>query len=60
MFSLFLKASLLLSSFLVVGVVWEVVKVVFDSHEQAGEPSAATQLGGEDDARDQVVCGWVG
>ncbi len=58
-FSLYLKASLLLS-FLVVGVVWEVVKVVFDRHEEAGKPPAAAQLGGEDDARDEVVCGRVG
>lgn len=58
--SLFLKASLLLSSVLVVGVVREVVKVMFDSHEQAGEPPAATQLGGEDDAWDQVVRSRVG
>lgn len=55
-----LKASLLLSSVLVVGVVREVVKVMFDSHEQAGEPPAATQLGGEDDAWDQVVRSRVG
>lgn len=45
---------------LVVGVVGEVVEVVFDGHEQAGEPPAAPQLGGEDDTRDQVVCSRVG
>lgn len=45
---------------LVVGVVGEVVEVVFDGHEQAGEPPAAPQLGGEDDARDEVVCSRVG
>ena len=53
-------AGWLLFSFLVVGVVREVVKVVFDGHEQAGEPPAAAQLGGEDHAGDHVVCGRVG
>lgn len=56
----FLKPGLLLSSFLVVCVVREVVEVVFDGHEEAREPSAAAQLGGEDDARDLVVRGRVG
>lgn len=45
---------------LVVGVVREIVEVVFDGHEQAGQTSSAAQLGGEDDARDQVVGSRVG
>lgn len=55
----FLNSITLFSSLLVVCVVWVVVKVVFDSHEQPGEPPAATDLGGEDDTWDQVVCGGV-
>lgn len=49
-----------LSSFLVVGVVWEIVQVVFDSHEQTGETPAAPQFGGEDNAWDQAVRDRVG
>lgn len=45
---------------LVVGVVRKIVEVMFDSHEQAGQTSSATQLGGEDDTRDQVVSSGVG
>lgn len=45
---------------LVVGVVREIVEIVFDSHEQAWQTSSAAQLGGEDDARDQVVGSGVG
>lgn len=45
--------------FLVVCVVRVVVKVMFDSHEQPGEPPAATYLRGEDDTWDEVVCGGV-
>lgn len=45
---------------LVVGVVGEVVEVMFDGHEQAGESPAAPQLGGEDDTGDQVVCSRMG
>lgn len=59
-FVIFIKASIQVSSFLIVSVVWEVVEVVFDSHEQPGEPSAAADIRGEDDARDQVVSSWVG
>lgn len=58
--SLPLKSLERLFYVLVVGVVGEVVEVVFDGHEQARESPAAPQLGGEDDARDQVVCSWVG
>lgn len=58
--SFHLKALERLFYVLVVGVVGEVVEVVFDGHEQAGESPAAPQLGGEDDARDQVICSRVG
>lgn len=51
----FLKATVLLPNVLVVRVVREVVKVVFDGHEQPGEPPAATYLGGEDNAGDHVI-----
>lgn len=51
-----LNSTALFSYFLVVCVVRVVVKVVFDSHEQPGEPPAATYLGGEDDTWDQVIC----
>lgn len=52
--------SLLQSYFLVVRVVGEVIKVMFDSHEHAREAPAAPQLGGKDHTRDQVVSSWVG
>lgn len=45
---------------LVVCVVREIVEVVFDGHEQAGQTSSAAQLGGEDHAWDQVVGSGVG
>lgn len=55
----FLNSIALFSYFLVVSVVWVVVKVVFDSHEQPREPPAATYLGREDDTWDQIVCRGV-
>lgn len=45
---------------LVVGAVGEVVEVVLDGHEQAGQAPAAAQLGGEHHAGDEVVGGRVG
>lgn len=43
---------------LVVRVVRKIVQVMFDSHEEARQTSSAAQLGGKDDARDEVVgCG---
>lgn len=33
---------------------------MLDGHEEARKPFAATQIRGEDDAWDRVVCSWVG
>lgn len=49
-----------LSSVLVVGVVWEVVQVMLDGHEQSGEPRAAAQIRGEDHTWDRIVGRWMG
>lgn len=55
-----LKTLELLLYVLVVGVVREIIEVVFDGHEQAWQTSSAAQLGGEDNAWDQVVGSGVG
>lgn len=57
--SILIMSSWLLFSFLVVCVVRVVVQVMFDSHEQARKPHAATQIGGEHNTWDQVICSGV-